>query len=143
MLIDSNVLISAVDESAPSHRQVKVWLESALNGATPVAIPWDSIGAFLRVVTHPRVFARPLTILQAWSFVCDWLAAKPSWVPTTNERTLESLADVLTRFKPTGNLVPDAMLASICSEHDMPVVTLDSDFRCFDVEVIDPTERQL
>jgi toxin-antitoxin system PIN domain toxin len=142
LLIDSNVLIRAVDESAPSHEKIRAWLETALNDTTPVAIPWDSIGAFLRVVTHPRVFARPLTISEAWAYVRDWLAAAPSFVPTTNNETLKYLERILKQAKPEGNLVADAMLASICMERAMPIVTLDSDFYQFDVDVIDPSKAK-
>lgn len=41
------------------------WLEERINGATRVGLPRQSLGAFVRIVTHPRATDRPLTSAEA------------------------------------------------------------------------------
>ena len=77
MIVDANVLLYAVDEQSHFHTTARTWLEEALNGDERVGLPWASLMAFQRIITHPRVTATPLTAAQAWGFVTDWLDADP------------------------------------------------------------------
>ncbi|MEI6375534.1 MAG: TA system VapC family ribonuclease toxin [Actinomycetes bacterium] len=139
MLLDANVLIYAVDSSSPHHLKCRTWLEANLNQPRRVALPWQSIGAFLRITTHPRVVPNPLTSTEAWQFIGDWISAAPVWVPPITPSTLKVLGELMTAPGATGNLVPDAMLAAIAIEHGLTVVTADSDFTRFPVTMLDPT----
>ena len=65
MILDANVLLYAVDESVRHHERAKSFLEEHLNGDVRVGLPWQSLSAFLRIVTHPRIMATPLTIAEA------------------------------------------------------------------------------
>jgi len=131
MLLDANLLLYAVDRAAKEHRAAADWLEQVLNGSRRVAIPWQTIGAFLRIATHPRVTTNPLTGPQAWSFVDDWLAADPAWIPPATERTAAVLGELMAEVRPTGNLVPDAQLAALAVEHGLTIMTADTDFARF------------
>lgn len=102
-----------------------------LNGQRRVGLPWHSLGAFLRIVTHPRVTRRPLSGPEAWSFVEDWLAAPPTWVPPATQRTAAVLGLLQAEVLITGNLVPDAQLAALAIEHGLTVMTADTDFGRF------------
>ena len=44
-------------------------------GAARPSVPWGILYEFLRVSTHPRVFAKPWTIQDAWGFVAAVLAS--------------------------------------------------------------------
>ena len=57
ILVDANLLIYAFTPSAPEHVAARTWLDQALTGRSRVGIPWESLVAFLRVVTHPRLLA--------------------------------------------------------------------------------------
>jgi toxin-antitoxin system PIN domain toxin len=131
MLLDANLLLYAVDRSTAQHEAAAAWLQDVLNGARRVGIPWQTIGAFLRIATHPRVTTNPLTAAQAWSFVDDWLGADPVWIPPATERTAVVLASLMDAASPTGNLVPDAQLAALAIEHGLTVMTADTDFARF------------
>ena len=50
-----------------------MWLEAAFNGAEPVALPWQTLLAFIRITTHPRAVAQPLAVSQACVLVDRWL----------------------------------------------------------------------
>lgn len=140
MIVDANVLLYAVDALSPHHTASARWLADALNGDRRVALPWQTIGAFLRISTHPRAVAAPLSPADAWSYVGDWLDAPPVWVPPATERTASILGDVVRRHSIGGNLVPDAMLVAMAVEHGVPVVSADSDFARFpEVTWINPS----
>ncbi|MGI8756191.1 MAG: TA system VapC family ribonuclease toxin [Acidimicrobiales bacterium] len=131
MLVDANLLLYAVDETSPHAGPAAEWLTGVLGGSRRVALPWQTIGAFLRISTHPRIMTEPLTAERAWAFVHRWLEAEPTWIPPTGERTARVLGTLLTDHQVTANLVPDAMLAALAIEHGLTVVSADSDFARF------------
>ncbi|RBY80920.1 VapC toxin family PIN domain ribonuclease [Geodermatophilus sp. TF02-6] len=131
MLVDANLLLYAVSEAAPQHDRARVWWEETLNGSSRVGLPWQTIGAFVRIATHPRVARPALTAEQAWSFVADWLDVDLVWVPPATERTAAVLGSLLRTTGVTGNLVPDAQLAALAIEHGLGVASADSDFVLF------------
>ncbi len=52
MLVDANLLLYAVDSASPFHRRASTWLESVLNGAQRVALPWQSLTAHRLLRRH-------------------------------------------------------------------------------------------
>jgi hypothetical protein len=131
MLIDANLLLYAVDDGAPEHPAATRWLTATLNGDRRVGLPWESIVAFVRIVTHPRASRRPLVPADAWGFVRDWLEVPSVWVPQPTERHAEVLGALLSRYRIAGNLVHDAHLAAIAIEHGLDVCSADTDFARF------------
>lgn len=131
MLVDANILLYAVDESSPFHRQASAWLTEQLNGARRVGFPWHSLIAFIRISTHVRASSRPLTPEQAAGFVDDWLAPDVSWIPREGTGHARILADLITRYQLRGNVVSDAHLAALAIEHGLEVCSNDSDFARF------------
>lgn len=131
ILIDANLLIYAYIRSSPKHDQARTWLDAQLSGSAPVGLPWPSLLAFLRIVTNPRVFERPVPMPDAWRQVRAWLAAEVAWVPHPGERH----ADILGRFVATAGLqaglVPDAHLAALAIEHGLMLCSVDGDFARF------------
>jgi len=79
ILVDASLLLFAVDRASPVHAVAARWLEARLNRASPVGLPWQSIGAFLRIATHPRASARPLSPHDAWTHVSEWLGCDVAW----------------------------------------------------------------
>lgn len=131
MLVDANILVFAVNATAPEHERAVEWLERQLNGDRRVGLPWESLTAFVRLVTNPRAFARPLTPSEAWDIVESWLAVPVTWIPGPTERHAAVLGDLVRRYRLSGNLVPDAHLAAIAIEHGAEVVSADTDFARF------------
>lgn len=131
MLLDANLLLYAVDADSPHNAAASAWLTEVLNGDRRVGLPWQTIGAFLRIVTHPRVTTNPLSAEDAWSHVQAWLDADPVWIPPATERTAAVLARITADVRVTGNLVPDAQLAALAIEHGLTVFSADTDFARF------------
>lgn len=59
ILIDANILIYATDPRSERDEQARGRLDGQLNGDIRVGLPWQSLLAFIRVMTNPRVFERP------------------------------------------------------------------------------------
>ena len=138
-LVDANLLVYAANVDAPEHERARAWLEERLNGAERVGIPWESFVAFVRIVTNPRIIELPLAPEQAWSHIDDWLAAPVAWIPLPTERHAEVLGELIGRYRPSGNLIPDAHLAALAIEHGLEICSADTDFARFtEVRWINP-----
>jgi toxin-antitoxin system PIN domain toxin len=131
MIVDANVLLYAVDRASPFHERSQRWLEEWINGATRVGLPWQSLGAFVRIVTHARALERPRTAAEAWDHVRAWLAQPSVWVPVETERHATVLEDLVLRHDVRGNLISDAPLTALAIEHARPVASADADFARF------------
>lgn len=131
ILVDANVLLYARSRDAPLHQPARDWLDAQLNGRRRVGLPWESLLAFMRLISNPRVYARPEPIGAAWTQVEDWLSAAPAWIPLPTERH----RDVLTELLPAVDrpeLVPDAHLAALAIEHGLILASADRDFARFE-----------
>lgn len=131
MIVDANLLLYAVDADSRYNAVAAAWLEEILNGANRIGLPWQTIGAFLRIVTHPRVSANPLSASDAWAYVEDWLAVPVVWIPPAGASTARVYARLCKQIDVTGNLVPDAQLAALAVEHGVELASADSDFQRF------------
>jgi len=131
MLLDANLLLYAAHKRAPQHKAAAAWLTEQLNGSRRVGLPWQSLGAFLRISTHPRAFERPLEPAVAWERVSDWLAAPAAWIPSTGPDHARLLGELVVRHDARGNLLPDAVLAALALEHGLTVYSADTDFARF------------
>lgn len=129
-LVDTSVLVYAVDSSSTRHRIAKHWLDGALSGNAPVGFAWLSLVGFVRLATHPSIAARPLDVGTAMDVVDSWLAARSAQVLHPGHRH----ASLLRRMLGDGagaNLTDDAHLAALAIEHRAIVVSFDSDFQRF------------
>lgn len=131
MIVDANVLLYAVDDTSRFHVTARAWLESAMNGVERVGLPWATLMAFQRIITHPRATTNPLAAEQAWTFISDWLDADQAWVPVPGARHREILGTLLVDGDLRGNLVTDAHLAALALEHGVGICSFDSDFARF------------
>jgi len=130
-LVDANVLLYAVNESDPKHDSARRWLDGALNDAEPVGFAWLALLAFVRLSTRVGLFPRPLSPTGALERVQAWLAQPPAVMLEPTTRHLAVLAGLIEPLGTAGNLVGDAHLAAIATEHGATVVTYDTDFARF------------
>lgn len=73
--VDTNVFLYAADKSYTEHARCRKLLEKWRRQALPWCTTWAIFYEFLRVSTHPRVFARPWGVREAWRFVEAILAS--------------------------------------------------------------------
>ena len=131
ILVDANLLVYAHVASLPQHQAARVWLDSRLNGPTPVGLPWPTLLGFVRLISNPRIFEQPQTISAAWSQVEEWLTCSVVWIPQPTERHREILGSLMTDTLARSNLVPDAHLAALAIEHGLTLCSTDRDFARF------------
>lgn len=131
MIVDANLLLYARNASDPRHGAAREFLEQALNGPRRVGLPWASLTAFVRIVTHPRVFAAPLSPGQAADQVAQWLAAPAAWTPVPGPGHADVLLGLIRDLRLTGAVVSDAHLAALALEHGTGVWSTDTDFARF------------
>jgi len=127
-LPDLNLLIYAVDGSAPRHRAAVRWWNGLLSGGETVALTWVVMLGFLRLTTNPRIMQNPLTADEALDYVERWLAHPITAVVDPTPRHTLVLRDLLRDVGAAGNLVPDAHLAALAIEHGAELCSADHDF---------------
>ena len=128
---DENLLISAVNRSAPLHQRARSWLEEALSGAETIGIPWNVVLAFLRITTKQGRLRHPISLAQAFNIVDAWLEQPAVTVIHPGPRHARLLRDLLEHLGTGGNLTSDAHLAAIAIEYGAELCSSDSDFARF------------
>jgi uncharacterized protein len=131
ILVDANLLIHAHIREVPQHQLSREWLDRQLTEATRVGLPWESISAFLRIVTNPRIMARPVPLADAWRQAQDWLDSDPAWVPLPTERHTTLLDEMLRVPGLRANDIPDAHLAALAISHGLTLCSADAGFARF------------
>ena len=131
--VDTNVLVNAVNADAPDHARASRALEGLVNGAERWALSWTVIYEFLRVVTHPRVFARPLSLAEAHSLIDELLASPTCTLITESDQHRQLLQESIEDIpRLAGTILHDFHIAVLMREHGIEeLLTFDTDFRAF------------
>lgn len=130
-LVDANVLIYAVNESADHHDEARAWLDGTLSGRDSVGFAWIALLAFVRLSTKVGLFPSPLPVAAALERIRTWLGQPVSVVLEPTHRHLDVLAGLLEAVGSGGNLTNDAHLAALSIEHRATLITYDNDFGRF------------
>ena len=131
VLLDVNVLVSAMREDAPRHEVLKGYVERLRRAPEPFGISELVLSGVLRVLTHPRVFIPPTPahIARAW---VDALRATPNVVIVApGPRHWDIFIGLLEQSSAIGNLVADAWHAALAIEHGCEWISDDADFARF------------
>jgi toxin-antitoxin system PIN domain toxin len=131
LLPDVNVLVYAHRSDSPNHERYRRWLESVLAGDAAFAVSGLVLSGFLRVVTHPKVFAEPTPLELALRFVADVRGRPTCVVVAPGPRHWDIFQRLCRESGAKGNLVPDAYLAAIAIEAGLEWVTTDRDYARF------------
>ena len=131
ILVDANILLYARVAGFPQHEAARAWLDGKLNGVPAVALPWQSLLAFARISSNPRIFERPLSTAEAWQQVEEWLACQGTWTPEPTENHERTLRSLIPSVGNRPNLVPDANLAALALDYGLTLCSTDADFARF------------
>jgi len=127
---DVNVLVAASRADHPHHPIALAWLQQAMAQAAYQAdlrLLSTVVASFLRLVTHPRVFAVPTPAADAVAFVdallgaagVGMLAVKDEW---------PRLRSLCLSHQLCGNDLPDAWIAACVVQTRETLATFDRDF---------------
>jgi len=129
---DLNLLIHAYNAGSPVHERARSWWEGLLNRSTPaIGLAWVVALGYIRLTTHPRVMASPLTPDQACADVESWLAQPQVTLLHPGDRHAATLFHLLRTLGAAGNLTTDAHLAALAMEYHATIHTTDADFSRF------------
>ena len=101
-LVDANVLLYAVNEASPRHREARAWLDASFSGNETVAFAWIALLAFLRLATHEALFPRPLASNDGIDVLRTWLARPTAVIVEPTHRHLDVVAELLSGVGPLG-----------------------------------------
>jgi uncharacterized protein len=131
-LPDANLLIYAVNTTAPQHVEAKRWVEEAFSGVRgTVGLSWFTLVAFVRIVTNRKALANPFTLDEALIIVWDWLALPTVEVIGPGIGHAGHFDAMCRAANASGNLITDAHLAALAIEHDCDLASCDTDFAKF------------
>ena len=138
--IDANVLLYASDQDSPRHDASRELLASLAEGPALVYLFWPVAMAYLRIATHPRIFAKPLDPAIARSNLDALLDRPHVRCPGEGDGFWSVFQNTVSGDTVRGNLVPDAHIAALMRQHGVGTIwTADRDFRRFaDIVVRDP-----
>lgn len=138
---DVNVLVAAFRADHPRHPIARRWLQAQLaalqTAGRLLLLPMVCV-AFVRLVSHARVFTVPATADEGLQFV-DALLATPGCEMQVLGHEWPAFAALCRGRVLAGNLVQDAWIAASARAAGAVLVTFD---RVFET-LVDPHERQL
>jgi len=131
--IDANILLYASNSASPHHRSARGFLGEIAEGREILYLAWPTAMSYLRIATHPSVFATPLTHAEALANLRSLIGRPNVRLVTEKPDFLDLYAEVTGRVPVRGNLVPDAHLATLLLQNGIRTLyTNDVDFRRFD-----------
>ncbi|MEI7864638.1 MAG: type II toxin-antitoxin system VapC family toxin [Chthoniobacterales bacterium] len=129
---DINLLIYAYNRRDPHHEPAKSWWEAALNGSTPVGIPWVTSSGFIRIITNRRILTEPLSPYDAVGLVRTWLDQTGVIILQPGPKFAGLFLGYLEKLGTAGNLATDAQLAALAVENQAELQSNDTDFSRFE-----------
>lgn len=131
IVLDANILLYAYDSNSENHAKARAWMEDVFSGGTPVGLPWQTVAAFLRVVTNPRLPGRRLSPEEAVELVESWLGQPNVRLLAPGDLHWSLLRQMLIEGQTRGPLVSDAQLAALTLEYGGVLHSTDRDFARF------------
>jgi len=138
--LDVNVLLYASDRSSERHDAARAFLDSCAAQPEVLCLTWPTLMSYVRIATHPSVFAAPLAPAEALNNIGALLALPHARVVSEQEGFMEAYKHVTADMPVRGNLVPDAHIAAILFQNGVRTLySNDRDFRKFEsLQVRDP-----
>jgi toxin-antitoxin system PIN domain toxin len=134
-------LLHAYDTSSSHHETCRAWLESAFNTDETIALPWQTILAFVRISTSPRAVKHPLSSANACTIVGTWLERANVVVVNAADRFWNILRQQILDAQVSGPLVTDAALVALAIEQGAILCSTYRDFRRFQgLKLVDPIQ---
>ena len=131
IILDANILLYAYDSGSLLHVQARCWVESVFSSGDALGLPWQTIAAFLRVVTNPKLRGDRFTVEEAAAFVDQWIAQPNVRLLAPGDRHWSILRPAMVDGQVRGLLITDAQLAALTIEYGGVLHTTDRDFARF------------
>jgi uncharacterized protein len=138
--VDVNLLLYASDRASERHAEARRFVETCAAGPEILCLTWPTLMSYIRIATHPRIFAAPLSPDEALGNVAGLLELPHVRAISELDGFVDAYRYVTGDTVVRGNLVPDAQLATILFQHGVRTLfSNDRDFRKFPLlDVRDP-----
>ena len=131
IILGANILLYAYDSSSAFHARARAWIESAFSAGDILGAPWQTVAAFLRVVTNPRLRGDRFTVEEATAIVDQWLEQPNVRLLAPGDRHWPILRHAMVEGQARGPLITNAQLAALTIEHGGVLHPTDRDFARF------------
>lgn len=131
IVLDANILLYAYDSASPHHPKARLWIEESLSGTTTVGLPWQTISAFLRIMTNPKLPGERFALEEAVRLVDSWLEQPNVRLLAPTEDHWLLFRQMILEGQASGALAADAQLAALTMEYGGVLFTTDRDFARF------------
>ncbi|MCP5463747.1 MAG: PIN domain-containing protein [Deltaproteobacteria bacterium] len=128
--LDTNVIIHFLATSSAEHQKTKNWFDQ---NKEPLATTNTNIAECLRLLTHPKVFEKPLSLSKALTVLEKFLTHYDVLICDDQNRWWQELLSLEKQTsKISGNEIFDARIA-LCLKFNgiKKIFTRDSDFKKF------------
>jgi uncharacterized protein len=132
VLPDVNVLVYAHRKDSPHHHAARRWTEDMIRSDRAYGMSELVVSAFIRIVTHARVFNPPSPLDAALAFAAEVMTPAHAVRIAPGPRHWEIFARLCREAKARGNLIADAYLAAMAIESGCEWVSTDGDYARFD-----------
>ena len=131
IVVDANLLIYSYDTASPDHRNARAWIERIFSEAELVGLPWQTVAAFLRVITNRRLAGFRITVEQAMQIVETWLEQPNVRLLAPGDDYWSVLKRMIVEGSASGSLISDAEMVALTIENGGVLYTADRDFARF------------
>jgi uncharacterized protein len=131
IVLDANILLYAYDADSDKHAKARAWVEEVFSGASPVGLPWQTLLAFMRIVTNPRLTGKRFTTVEVADLVDQWVKQPNVRLLGPEDNHWSFLRQMIVDGQVRGPLITDAQLAALTIEYGGILHTTDRDFSRF------------
>jgi toxin-antitoxin system PIN domain toxin len=131
--VDTNVLVYASDTGSRRREGARKLLDDLAAGPDLVYLFWPVLSGYLRIVTHPGIFAEPLTPADALGNLEAFIDRPHVRTPGEQDGFWSVFRHVVDGDVVRGNLFTDAHIVALMRQHGVRTIwSADRDFRRFD-----------
>jgi toxin-antitoxin system PIN domain toxin len=130
IVLDANILFYSYSTGSPEHEKARACVEELLSGTEPIGLPWQTITAFLRISTNPRLpGARPA--MEAAGEIEQWFSQPNVRLISPADDHWQVLRQMIFEGQAFGPMVSDAQIAALTMENGAVLYSTDRDFARF------------
>ncbi len=145
-LVDTNVLVYAINENAKQHNASRKLVEAGLNGEISICFTPQVLSEFFATVTNPKQITKVLSRKNAISEIEDYFLKGVGDLVFVQRNTIDKIIELLKKYPISAQDIFDLQLvATMLSNNVARLYTYnDKDFSFYsEIEVLNPESAKL